>query len=149
MHKKIKMAHRRPPQGPQINYSDDPINFNYLNEYGPDFSVTKCPSYTEQCMLAQMFNYDPDYYYVSKMNAYVIRNIVKNLEYAISNIFGWGGNPQHIRENVYEIFDKRLREFTPQQLEDPDYLNLRNLIRQWRNMVEVPTIHSMEIPQGH
>ena len=58
------------------------------------------------------------------------------------------GNPQHIRENVYEIFDKRLREFTPQQLEDPDYRNLRNLIRQWRNMVEVPTMHSMEIPQG-
>ena len=79
---------------------------------------------------------------------YITCNIVRNLEYAISNIFGWGGNPQHIRENVYEIFDKRLREFTPQQLEDPDYRNLRNLIRQWRNMVEVPTMHSMEIPQG-
>ena len=95
-----------------------------------------------------MATYDPDEYDVSKRNTYVIRNIVKNLEFAISNNFNWGGNPQHIRENVYEIFDKRLREFTPQQLEDPDYRNLRNLIRQWRNMVELPTIYSMPIPQG-
>jgi hypothetical protein len=142
------MAHRRPPQGPQNNYSDDPINFNYLNEYGPDFLVTKCPSYTEQCMVAQMINYDPDDYYVSESNARLIKNIVTTLGFAISNNFNWGGNPQHIRENVYEIFDKRLREFTPQQLDDPDYRNLRNLIRQWRSMVEVPTINSMEIPQG-
>ena len=99
-------------------------------------------------MLSEMYYYDPNDYDISQKNAYVIRNIVRELEYAISNNFNWGGNPQHIRENVYEIFDKRLREFTPQQLDDPDYLKLINRIKKWRNMVEVPTIHSMEIPQG-
>ena len=143
------MSLHRAPKGPNANYLDDPLPSAYIyNEFGPDFSVTKCPSNTENLMLADMATYDPDDYDVSEMNAYVISNIVKNLQFSISNNFNWGGNPQHIRENVYEIFDKRLREFTPQQLDDPDYQFLIKQIRKWRNMVEVPTTHNMAIPLG-
>ena len=124
------MSLHRAPKGPNANYLDNLMPPSYIgNDYGPDFLVTKCPSNTENLILHDMFTYDPHDYDVSERNAYVIRNIVKNLEYAISNIFNWGGNPQHIRENVYEIFDKRLREFTPQQLDDPDYLKLINCIK--------------------
>ena len=94
-----------------------------------------------------MYYYDPRDYDISQKNAYVIRNIVKELEYAISIIFGRGYDPNYVRENV-EIFDKRLREFTPQQLDDPDYQFLIKQIRKWRNMVEVPTTHNMPIPHG-
>ena len=140
---------RRAPQGPKDNHFDDSLPPGYVfEEFGPDFLVTKCPSYTEKRMLSKMFYQDPQVYGISQQNAYVIRNIVKYLKDAISFIIGRGGNPQIIRENVYEIFDKRLREFTPQQLEDPDYLKLINRIKKWRNMVEIPTIYSMEIPQG-
>ena len=141
--------HHRAPRGPKDNYLDDSLPPGYgFEEFGPDFLVTKCPSYTEKRMLSEMFYYDPQDYGISQQNAYVIRNIVKNLEYAISFIIGRGGNPQIIRENIYEIFDKRLKEFTPQHLEDPDYRKLINCIKIWRSMVEVPTINSMEIPQG-
>ena len=139
----------RAPLGPKDNSLDDSLPPGYVfEEFGPDFSVTKCPSLTEQRMVAQMFYFDPRDYDISQRNAYVIRIIVKNLQEDISYIFNRGGDPQYIRENVYEIFDKRLREFTPQHLEDPDYRNLINSIKKWRSMVEVPIIHSMEIPQG-
>ena len=85
---------------------------------------------------------------MDERNEYVISNIVKELYFSLSVVFGWSGNPKVIREQAYEIFDKRLREFTPTQLDDPDYLHLKNLIQQWRNLVEVPTTHSMPKAQG-
>ena len=45
----------------------------------PDFSVTKCPSNTENLMLADMATYDPHDYDVSERNAYVIHNMKKIL----------------------------------------------------------------------